>query len=317
MRPNITKKRSFVFIFCFISLAYIVGVLVLDEHLSFDVLDVIKLRDVVSILSLFVLSIFIRYVRWHFLMKSQRISHDFVKGFFFYVAGFAYTATPGKVGELSRVIHYRSVGVSSDIVISNFIIERFFDLVVVLLMASTIFLIFPDLKIIAFSIIIMIGGLFIFSINVRLSKKVCKKFVRNKKFKVARFSCLIYKVLLNINHRMNIKVALSCFVLGGAAWTCTSFILIYACHMFNVNISPIQIFSVYPTAMLSGAVSFIPGGIGATEAVIVFLLNQFDAPIPVASTVALLVRFSTLWLAMFIGILCTFISSLYIEKHSN
>ncbi|MFA0412097.1 YbhN family protein, partial [Vibrio splendidus] len=104
---------------------------------------------------------------------------------------------------------------------------------------------------------------------------------------------------------------------GGAAWTCTSFILIYACHMFNVNISPIQIFSVYPTAMLSGAVSFIPGGIGATEAVIVFLLNQFDAPIPVASTVALLVRFSTLWLAMFIGILCTFISSLYIEKHSN
>ncbi|WP_434997429.1 lysylphosphatidylglycerol synthase transmembrane domain-containing protein [Vibrio scophthalmi] len=317
MRSNLIKNRSFLVTFVLISFVYIVGIAFLDETLSFDILDVIQVKDVFVILSLFFIGIIIRYVRWHFLMKNNGVDAGFAKSFFFYVSGFAYTATPGKVGELSRVIHYRNIGVSSDIVISSFIIERFFDLVVILIMASTIFLIFPGFKIVAFSIIIMIGGIFLCSINVRFSKKICKKFLINRNFKIARFFCLIYKVLLNINHRMNVKVVLTCLVLGGAAWTCTSFILIYVCHMFSVNIPVIQMFSVYPTAMLSGAVSFIPGGIGATESVIIFLLNQFDTPIPIASTVALLVRFSTLWLAMFIGMLCTVISSVYIAKHSN
>lgn len=314
MRPNFIKKRSFIFAFCFIPLAYITGIIVLNEHLNFDILDFIKLQDVASILSLFVLSIFIRYVRWHFLMISHGIKHCFVKGFFFYVAGFTYTATPGKVGELSRVIHYRSLGVSSDVVISSFIIERFFDLIVVLFMASTVFLIFPGFHIVAFAIMFILGIVFIFSANVRISKDMCRKLVKVKYFRVARFSCLVYKVLMNINRRVSLKVSFICFTLGAAAWTCTSFILVYSCHMFSIDIPFFQIFSIYPTAMLSGAVSFIPGGVGATEAVIVFILNQYDTPIPIASTVALLVRFSTLWLAIIFGMFCNFISSFYISK---
>lgn len=236
------------------------------------------------------------------------------KVFFFYIAGFTYTATPGKVGELSRVIHYRSIGVSSDVVISSFIIERFFDLIIVLLMASTVFLLFPGLQIVAFAIIFILGIVFLFTANMRISKKICQKLVKVKYYRVARFSCLVYKVLLNINRSISLKISFICFTLGAAAWTCTSFILVYSCHMFSIDIPFFQIFSIYPTAMLSGAVSFIPGGVGATEAVIVFILNQYDTPIPIASTVALLVRFSTLWLAILFGIFCTFISSFYVAN---
>lgn len=317
MKSNFTNNRSFLVTFFLISILYIAGVTALDENLNIDIFDMIKFKDILVILSLFLVNIFVRYVRWHFLIKSNEITVSFVKGFFFYTSGFAYTATPGKVGELSRVIHYRSIGVSSDIVVSCFIIERFFDLIVVLLMASTIFLIFPGFRIIAFSIITMIVGIFLFSINLNISKKICKKLLKNKKFRISRFTCFIYKVLLNINCRINIKDSLICLAFGGVAWACTSFILVYICQIFSVNVPPVQMFSVYPIAMLSGAVSFIPGGVGATEAVIVFLLRQFDTPIPIASTVALLVRFSTLWLAMFIGILCTLVSSVYITKQSN
>lgn len=315
MRSNVTKNRYFLFTFFTISLIYIFGVIILDEKLNFDILETIHSKDIIAILSLFIISIYVRYVRWYFLMKNSGVDSGFVKGFLFYVSGFAYTATPGKVGELSRIIHYRSIGVSSDIVVSNFIVERFFDLIVVLIMASTIFLIFPGFKIIAFFIIIIITCVFLFSVKLDISKEICKKLLRYKKIKISRIACFIYKVLLNINCRMNIKLALSCFFLGGVAWTCTSLILIYICHIFSVSLPLVQMFSVYPTAMLSGAVSFIPGGVGATEAVIVFLLNQLDTPIPIASTIALLVRFSTLWLAMLIGILCTFISSVYIANH--
>ncbi|MCY9872559.1 lysylphosphatidylglycerol synthase transmembrane domain-containing protein [Vibrio barjaei] len=314
MGSRIVRKRSFVFAFCIISLVYILGVIVLDEQLNFDILDVIKVEDVVLILSLFTLSIFSRYVRWHLLMLGHGISHHFSKGFFFYVAGFAYTATPGKVGELSRIVHYRSVGVSSDVVISSFIIERFFDLVVVLVMASAIFILFPQLWIVAFAIIVIIGVIFIFTANIHLSKGICRKLVRVKSPRLARFSCLVYKVLLNINQRLSLKVSLSCLLLGVAAWTCTSFILVYSCYMLGIDLPYLQLISVYPTAMLAGAVSFVPGGVGATEAVIVFILNKFEASIPIASTVALLVRFSTLWLAVLVGGGCSLVSAFLVSN---
>ncbi len=156
------KSVLFVFSFCLISFTYIFGVVLLDEKLSFDILDAIQMIDVISILSLFMVSIFLRYLRWHFLMVGHGIHHNLVKGFFFYVAGFAYTASPGKIGELSRIIHYRTIGTSSDIVISCFIMERFFDLVVVLLLSSVIFITFPDLQFVAFVIMLSVGAIFSF-----------------------------------------------------------------------------------------------------------------------------------------------------------
>jgi uncharacterized protein (TIRG00374 family) len=58
---------------------------------------------------------------------------------------------------------------------------------------------------------------------------------------------------------------------------------------------------VYALAMLAGAVSFMPGGLGGAEAVMVGLLvwkgmNSADA---VAATV--LIRLATLWFAVAIG----------------
>lgn len=44
--------------------------------------------------------------------------------------------------------------------------------------------------------------------------------------------------------------------------------------------------SVYPTAMLAGAASMIPGGMGSTETTIVFLLMSTDSKV-LLSTAAL------------------------------
>jgi uncharacterized protein (TIRG00374 family) len=113
---------------------------------------------------------------------------------------------------------------------------------------------------------------------------------------------------------VNVKVGFNCLFLGVAAWSCTSFILVYFCSIFNLNIPFYQAVSIYPAAMLAGAVSFIPGGVGATEAVIVFILNEFGMPIAMATIIALMARFATLWLAMLSGILCTFVSSFMLTK---
>lgn len=55
-----------------------------------------------------------------------------------YLAGFAFTATPGKVIELICIRYFTRVGVPSNISFSSFIYERSLDLIVVLFLASLV-----------------------------------------------------------------------------------------------------------------------------------------------------------------------------------
>ncbi|MNU03104.1 hypothetical protein D3C72_2470190 [compost metagenome] len=55
--------------------------------------------------------------------------------------------------------------------------------------------------------------------------------------------------------------------------------------------------------MLAGAVSFIPGGVGTTEAAIVLMLTTTGASLDAALAVAVGIRLTSLWLAVVVGML--------------
>ena len=63
--------------------------------------------------------------------------------------------------------------------------------------------------------------------------------------------------------------------------------------------------SVYALAMLAGALSFLPGGLGGAEAVMVaaLTLKGVDQPSAVAATI--IIRLATLWFAVALGLLAT------------
>jgi uncharacterized protein (TIRG00374 family) len=58
---------------------------------------------------------------------------------------------------------------------------------------------------------------------------------------------------------------------------------------------------VYAVAMLAGALSFMPGGLGSTEAVMVGLLVSSGVELPDAIAATVLLRLVTLWLAVGLG----------------
>jgi uncharacterized protein (TIRG00374 family) len=59
-------------------------------------------------------------------------------------------------------------------------------------------------------------------------------------------------------------------------------------------------------AVLLGALSFLPGGLGSTEAVMSGLLHAHRFPVSQALLVTLTCRLVTLWLAVLIGWLAIF-----------
>ncbi|MGB1060716.1 MAG: flippase-like domain-containing protein, partial [Ketobacter sp.] len=77
----------------------------------------------------------------------------------------------------------------------------------------------------------------------------------------------------------------------------------YLLERLGQDISPIAAISIYGVAVLIGAISFLPGGLGSTEAVMGLLLIASGVPEPVAIAATLICRIATLWFAVFIGLI--------------
>lgn len=69
----------------------------------------------------------------------------------------------------------------------------------------------------------------------------------------------------------------------------------------GVRISVETGIGIYAIAVLAGVLSFLPGGLGSTEAVMGVLLVAFGADGSAAVAITLLCRVATLWFAVALG----------------
>lgn len=83
-----------------------------------------------------VLAFGVRCGRWKWLLAQGGSYVPWAGRTVAYLAGFALTASPGKVGELIRIRYFAKLGVPPDRVVACLIVERATD-VIVLLMLST------------------------------------------------------------------------------------------------------------------------------------------------------------------------------------
>jgi uncharacterized membrane protein YbhN (UPF0104 family) len=74
------------------------------------------------------------------------------------------------------------------------------------------------------------------------------------------------------------------------------------CHILGIQLHPLQAVEIFANAILLGAASMVPGGLGAMEAALVVQLVGQGAEMSVAVSVAIAVRLVTLWLGVLIGV---------------
>ena len=67
--------------------------------------------------------------------------------------------------------------------------------------------------------------------------------------------------------------------------------------------------AVYSIAVLLGAIAFLPGGLGGTEAAMVFMLIKLGFSPAEATAITLICRIATLWFAIVLGVVVMFIMS--------
>jgi uncharacterized protein (TIRG00374 family) len=88
------------------------------------------------------------------------------------------------------------------------------------------------------------------------------------------------------------------------AWMAQGVSLYLIVHALGYELAASIVVAIYCLSILAGAASFIPGGLGATEAAMVLLLSAAGVGQTDAITASLISRSLTLWLAVGIGVCC-------------
>ncbi|MEQ5801234.1 lysylphosphatidylglycerol synthase transmembrane domain-containing protein [Halomonas sp. H10-9-1] len=252
-------------------------------------------------LSLSLVNYGLRFGRWQLYLSQLGHRVPWSPSLRIYLSGFALTTTPGKAGEAFRGVLLKQRGVPFPATFAAFISERLSDLVAIVLLTLVGLAQYPQARGIVLAGVLGIGVV---------------------------LACLSSQTLLDRLHRwasarqgkLMALVAHASEMLGGArrchrpgllgvatvisvvAWGAEALAFYWMLGWLGADISLSFAIFVYALSMLAGALSFLPGGLGGAEAVMVSLLVLKGMTMPAAIAATVFIRLATLWFAVVIGL---------------
>lgn len=249
------------------------------------------------------LSYLARYGRWHWLMHRSGFCLPYRAGFFAYIAGFAFTLSPGKVGELVRIRYFHPMGVPAEKVVSAFVLERMLDLLVVLALAA---LAARGHDLLPSVVMFVLGILCVVALIASQPRRLLcvSDGLRHRGMRAAaRFLEVLAHGFAGARVWLNPTDLLVACTTGLFAWGITAWSFYLLLEYLNLHVPLWEALPLYPLAMLAGVATMLPGGIGSTEIAIVLLLYRLGIDTSPAALAAVSIRLATLWFATLLGLI--------------
>jgi uncharacterized protein (TIRG00374 family) len=280
---------------------YLVTMLVTDLPAVLDASGKVGLSGWITILGLSLLNYGLRYLRWQAYLGWLGYRIPFARHLAYYLAGFAFTTTPGKAGEAVRSVYLKRHKVGYTSSLSAFFVERLMDVVAMILLASVGALIFEKLR---WSIILLAVAILL--LLPMIHSRSLQSFTDRAKAVVtsARIRDLLvhFQTLLRSSSVIMSGVPFYFGLVAGLlAWGAEAFGFYLVLEYLDCQMSVWVAMSIYAASVLVGAISFLPGGLGSTEAAMLLLLNSQGVTDSTAVAATLICRIATLWFAVAIG----------------
>lgn len=246
----------------------------------------------------------LRTVRWQVYLRQAGLQYPFLFTAQTYLAGFAFTISPGKVGEMIRARYYVARGATATSIHGAFFTERLLDLLVMICLAAMATTAIANYQSLVWLALALVVGLLTLVALVPWSRLQGQLAGRAQRawHGAAQGLCA---ALVSAKAFIRPPVLASTFALSLASWGAEA-----AGFMVLVNglgggaLDYPTAAGIYAAAIIVGALSFLPGGLGSTEAVLVALLVSSGLALPQAMLVTIVWRFLTLWAAVAAGWLC-------------
>lgn len=252
------------------------------------------------------LSIFnygLRYWRWELFLRSLGIHLKWRDSLGLYFATYLMVITPGKIGEVFKAgILRERYGVSLGLGLPIVLAERIFDFLAVLVLAVVGVFFWPGTLtglttgLAAAACVPLLLALFqTRAVRLRLVRKLAASPI------LARYQVGIDEASGTLSALIGLRPGGVSLLLSVIAWLSEGLGLWLICHGLDAALPAGQAIFIYAAGTIVGSLSFLPGGLGGTEATIIWLLESLNFPRTTAATAAVLVRLFTLWLAVGIG----------------
>ncbi len=262
----------------------------------------VKLALPLVLLSL--INYLLRFLRWEMYLRDLDIRLDLRSSLSLFLATFLMVITPGKLGEVFKAgILRERFGVPLATGLPIILAERIFDFMGVLILAVVGLFCWPG------PLTGMKAG-FVAAISVPVALALFRsswvrtwlltRAIRAPQLKRFRFG--LEDSLDALTRLLGMRSTVIALVLSTVAWAAECVSLWVVCSGLDLSVSLLAANFAYAAGTLIGSLTFLPGGLGGTEATIIWLLTTLDINSSSALSAALIVRVATLWLAVGIGL---------------
>lgn len=248
----------------------------------------------------------IRFLRWQMYLRHQKVSVPVGSSALVFGAGLSLSITPAKLGELVKSYLLRELhGAPATLTAPIVVAERVTDLIALLLLAVigvAAYGVETTLVIVAASLVAL--GLVLLAWP-RPTRWLIDLVTTPRL--TAKFRAPMHEMYGGLAALCRPKLLALATLIAIPAWAaeCIGFAeIVNAFPGAEVDLGLAMV--IYAATTIAGALSFLPGGLGVTEASMTILLVQGAAQLDKAAAVdaTLLTRLATLWFAVLLGLAC-------------
>jgi uncharacterized membrane protein YbhN (UPF0104 family) len=252
------------------------------------------------ILGLVVLGLFLRGLRWHYYVRYLGWPVPFIPSLIAFMASFAFTATPGKAGEVVKAGLLRSrYNIAMADTTGVLLVERLGDLVAVLVLAAGGLSLLANAWFYFLISLLAVGGLTVGVTNEKIYDPLLNQLGGWPRLEpVARKMLELLQTGRSLLNPIPFVAGLGIAIIS---WSCEAWALYVVLDGFGLTLPVLTTFSIYGLSTVIGALSMLPGGVGGVEAAMLLMLSGLGIKPATAVAPVVLLRFSTLWFGSLLG----------------
>jgi uncharacterized protein (TIRG00374 family) len=297
------RFRAMMLIVLFSALGYLGFSLWGGWHEVVAALGKVGIIGTVIALALSLVNYLVRFVRWQKFLAKLGHAVYWPESLRIYLAGFGLTILPGKAGEAIRSVFLKKHNVSYPESLAAFFSDQLSNLISMMLLVSAGLWAYPQAQ----PVIILLGAIILAVLLFLQQTKWLKLFevFAQQKFpkKIAQLITSSVEIVLHSKRCFSLPMLVYGISLGLIAWGAEGVAFYYIMQVLGSDLTLQGAMFIYAFSMLVGALSFLPGGLGGTEATMVALLMLHNIPQPQAVAATVLIRLATLWFAVALGVI--------------
>ncbi len=254
----------------------------------------------------------LRSARWHLFATRLGLKTGPIANLRHYLGGLAMSVTPGRLGELVRMRWIRrETGLAFELSAPLMLVDRASDLAAMgLLLAASVALSATG---ISGALPVTLGAL---GVAVAVTRPRLLGWGATRLYQLLGFWPRVFARLRAATRSLSVfsqpRVLLAALLLGGVGWGAEGYAFHLLLGWMGNGIGPWSALAIFTFATLAGGATGAPGGIGGAEAAMIALLSLEGVPLEVSIPATAIIRITTLWFAIAIGLIFFPIA----ERHS-